>query len=241
MKYVSPTLNERSYNCPRCGTLCPQNHFVIWKSKDDKNDTLDLSVSKEKIVTSGQFFRPPSPVSPGKPSPLEWHLVISVCTECEKYTVWENRNVIFPESNTLPTPAEDMPNDICEIYEEATGVYKHSKRASAALLRLAIEHLLINHLDVPKNSINKMIGDLVEKNDLPPYVQQGLDTLRYYGNKGIHFGEIADLDDEEKVTFLFTLINLLIEELITKPKTIEKFYDELPESFREQVTSRDKN
>ncbi|WP_179860782.1 DUF4145 domain-containing protein [Sporosarcina koreensis] len=236
LKTVMPDIRQRSYRCPRCGVLCPQDHFKIgWNSLPDseiyfKKQKHKMNPGNRVLIGGNHFIK--------EPAPLPWDLFVSVCTECEKYTIWENEKVIFPPTSEMPEPEEYMPEDVKRIYEEAAQVFQYSPRASAALLRLAIETLLIQHLGLKKDSINNMIGDLVTRGTLS-HVQQALDALRFYGNKGIHFGEIDLNDDQEKVQFLFILINMLVKELISKPIEINSIYEALPESFRQSVENRD--
>lgn len=84
-----------------------------------------------------------------------------------------------------------------------------------------------------------MIGELVQK-DIPEHIQQGLDAIRVYGNEGIHPGEIDLTDDESIVLFLFDLINIMVEELITKKKKIKSFYETLPAGKLQGIFNRDK-
>lgn len=83
-----------------------------------------------------------------------------------------------------------------------------------------------------------MIGKLVGQ-DIPTHFQRGLDSLRYYGNNGIHTAEIDMQDDRETVVFLFKLCNMIVDELISKKKEVEDFYEILPERYRSSVEKRD--
>jgi hypothetical protein len=237
-KITYPDLDLTSYNCPRCGVKCQQRHYIIGLD----NGGLRIRPSntpKEDDPFHMKFI--PKFQEIGDVVELEktdWDLTITICADCKLYTIWEHERMIFPfSSEELPNAEENMPDEIKIIYDEASMVYKHSPRAAAALLRLAIEALMINHLGVKKDNINNMIAELVKKG-IPGHIQKGLDALRYYGNKGIHLGEVDLNDDRPKVAFLFRLINELIKELITKPKEIDDFYNELPESFRENVDKR---
>jgi len=226
-KYLEPSPYARSYNCPRCGVLCPQDHIHIHRTEEEDYNSLQIEGVKFKAPQYRELA--------GR---MRWNLMISICSECRNYTIWENDKMIYPLSHEMPDAVEDMPDNVLEFYNEAAQVYQYSKRAAAALLRLAIETLMIEHLNVKKGRITDMIGEMV-KRDIPDHVQQGLDTLRYYGNKGIHLGEIDLNDNEEIVSFLFRLINTMVKELITEPKEIDSFYRELPETFRVTVEKRD--
>lgn len=85
-----------------------------------------------------------------------------------------------------------------------------------------------------------MIGILVEKG-IPDYIQQGLDTIRIYGNEGIHPGEIVLNDDQEIVIYMFELLNDMIEELISRKTKIRKAYAKIPADKIKGILNRDKN
>lgn len=233
-----PKYHSDAFHCPRCSVLVPHRWFTIKKRYpyEDTIELTELSLEEAKLLGSTK-------ISFGKNKEMDssWKLDLSWCSRCKEYTVWENKRIIYPFITTLPLPHEDMFEDVKEIYTEATGVFKHSPRAAAALLRLAIETMIpyLEDYDIKKGSLNNMIGELVKKG-IPEHVQQGLDAIRVYGNEGIHPGEIALEDNDEIVMFLFELINIMVEELITKKRKIKSFYDKLPLGKLQGITNRDK-
>ena len=66
-----------------------------------------------------------------------------------------------------------------------------------------------------------------------------MDILRIIGNNAVHPGEINIEEDPEKVLKLFELLNFIAEKMITEPKEISSFYDDLPEGSKEAVEKRD--
>ena len=111
-----------------------------------------------------------------------------------------------------------------------------SPRGSAALLRLAIQHLT-KELGGKGKDINVDIAALVS-NGLPERVQKALDIVRVTGNQAVPPGQI-DTDDPKVVGELFVLINLIAEYMITMPNKISTIYSQLPESAREAIEKRD--
>lgn len=87
-------------------------------------------------------------------------------------------------------------------------------------------------------NINDDIGALVKKG-LNPTIQKSLDALRITGNNAVHPGELDLKEDIARVIKLFNLLNFIAEKMITEPKEIGAFYDELPEGAKEAVQKRD--
>ncbi|MCM3152244.1 DUF4145 domain-containing protein [Priestia megaterium] len=231
-----PVYEETDFNCPRCGVLTEHEWFPIHSIHDkNKKVTLSLNSNMGKAVT----YAPLGSID--FTAKRDWHLTLSICQYCEQYTIWENRNIIYPFETELPSAHEDMPNAVKDIYLEAQQVFKHSPRAAAALLRLAIEILipLLEDYQIKKAKINTMIGDLVKKG-IPDHIQQGLDAIRIYGNEGIHPGDIRLNENTETVMYMFELTNEMVEELITRKKKIRKFYSQIPANKTEGIANRDK-
>jgi hypothetical protein len=147
--------------------------------------------------------------------------------------------VLYPtETDPPPPPAKDMPENIANTYNEARAVLPHSPKASAALLRLAIQQLC-QHLGKPGENLNHDIGALV-RDGLSPSVQQALDSVRVIGNNAVHPGSI-DFDDNPKlVETLFKLVNFIVEEMITRPREIKEIYDSLPQDKLDGIETRDR-
>src|SRR5437016_14525299 len=66
---------------------------------------------------------------------------LSQCSHCKYWAVWNGPNMVFPSATTAPLPSADMPPDVAQDFSEARATFPHSARASAALLRLAVQKL----------------------------------------------------------------------------------------------------
>ena len=165
-------------------------------------------------------------------------MTIHRCQCCGRKIIWIDKDYIYPDI-IAEEPNTDMPDPVKQLYNEAGFIYNKSPRAACALLRLAIDRLC-NELGENDRDINKNIGALVKKG-LPQSVQQALDVVRVVGNKAVHPGQIAfDVDDVGTATMLMSLLNIIVERMITEPNEINALYQGLPESVKESIAKRDK-
>ncbi len=163
---------------------------------------------------------------------------IVYCSHCEKYSVWNDGKMIFPDASGTEQPNEDLGEDIVLDYNEAASILQKSPRGSAALLRLAVQKLCIQ-LGEKGKDLNTDIGNLVKKG-LSSTVQQALDSLRVIGNESVHPGQIDLRDDPETAKALFKLINKIADIMITDPRQTEEIFDKIPKSKKKAIKERDK-
>ena len=97
---------------------------------------------------------------------------------------------------------------------------------------------LCRELGQPGKNINDDIKALVA-DGLDPLVQQAADSIRVVGNKAVHPGEIDLLEDPATAEKLFGILNLITERMISFPKHVKDFYEELPEKERKKIEKRD--
>lgn len=166
----------------------------------------------------------------------EYHL--SLCSSCWLPALWRMEQIVYPGDKPPFEPHPEMPADVVLDYEEARSVFAASPRSSAALLRLALQKLVL-HLGLAGRNLNEDIGQLVARG-LPMEVQQSLDIVRVIGNNQVHPGVLDIRDNVEAATTLFELLNFIVEDRIARPRKIQSLYDKLPEGAKNQITDRDK-
>jgi hypothetical protein len=219
-KYFPPVYAEGQFHCPHCNVFAKQHWANISADANNRNNY------NKNIAPLSQF-------SEG----LDSSWVISKCEHCEKKIIWLDGNIIYPKKIIVSLPNKDLDKEIQDDYLEAANIFSDSPRASAALLRLALQKLC-RQLGEKGKDINDDIGELVKKG-LNPLVQKSLDSLRITGNNAVHPGEINLEEEPERVLKLFELLNFITEKMITEPKEIGNFYDDLPENSKEAIKKRD--
>lgn len=146
--------------------------------------------------------------------------------------------MLVPGEAPVPPPHLDMPGECIAEYSEARSIVALSPRAACALVRLSLQKLMTVLGEKGKN-INDDIGALVAKG-LPILVQQALDFCRVVGNNAVHPGEIEINDTPEIAHHLFTMMNFIVEDRISRPKQIQALYSSLPEGARNSIDIRDR-
>jgi len=205
--YKMPRYRETAFHCPFCNVYSHQ----IWFN------TFYFSVDS------------------GNKGPIDL-LEICRCNHCDKISIWYEGKMIYPDYLKIEPPNPDLNEDIKKDYEEAASIVQKSPRGAAALLRLAIQKLMIQ-LGERGEDLNTDIGNLVKKG-LPVKVQQSLDALRVIGNEAVHPGELDLRDDQITVEQLFKLVNFIVEKMITEQKEIEEIYNKIPDSKKQQIEKR---
>ena len=170
---------------------------------------------------------------------------ICTCQHCRLDTVWKvneknTRDVVMAYPNQVNAPAihQDLP-EVCRAdFEEARVISGASPRGAAALLRLCLQKLL-GCIGGKGEHIDTDIKTLVAAG-LDPHIQQALDVIRVTGNNAVHPLDMDPEDVVENVPVLFEMINLIVDERISRQKNINERFARLPEKARLAIEKRDK-
>jgi hypothetical protein len=238
---VPPALGLPAYSCPHCHAFAQQEWSWIHRHRIAVSDAkIDLMTLAHQVRFAALPDREKGRLSSNVvPSVTQERLTtwfLGSCSACGTGTVWLGGRLLFPSNSPAPQPGADMPAAASQDYEEAAKVVGHSPRAAAALLRLCTEKLL-GHLLQREGRIDSMIADFVALG-VPMQVQQAMDVLRVTGNEAVHPGTMDAVDDLDTALALFGLVNLIVDDLITRPKHVSQMYGALPRGKREAIEAR---
>ncbi len=217
-QYFHPEYAAGQFHCPHCGVYAKQ----FWAHIHAQRIWVNTFV--------GSF-------ASSFDENLDENWNISKCEHCKKKVFWYEEKMIYPKIIIVENPNSDLSDEIREDYLEAANILNDSPRSAAAILRLALQKLCVQ-LGEKGENINDDIGALVKKG-LNPTIQKSLDALRITGNNAVHPGELDLKEDMPRVIKLFSLLNFIAEKMITEPKEIGAFYEDLPEGARQAVQKRD--
>ena len=207
-EYVAPSLNAEAFNCPHCEVYARQ----YW-------NTLHYTDDQGMIIGTVK------------------ELSFNFCEHCSAYSLWLGEKMLYPVSSIAPLPAEDMPENVKGDYLEARSIVNSSPRAATALLRLALQKLMISLKETGKN-LDADIGNLVKKG-LPVRIQEALGWMRVIGNNAVQPGEIDLKDHKETALSLFNLLNIIVNVMITQPKEVNLMIEKMPKGAKGAMEKSD--
>lgn len=254
-KPVEPSVKLDAFNCPHCEAYAAQDWHLV--ATDSRNQLIEIASYvtinniRNSTVISGHLKpgqmafqeqlmlgKPIMKRHTDFPAAMELHNVfVSRCHRCWQVAIWIYDKLIYPSKQAAVAPNADLSPEIQDDFNEARQIVHLSPRGAAALLRLALQKLCVQ-LGESGKDINKDIASLVSKG-LDPMLQKALDSVRVIGNESVHPGELDLRDDKETALLLFDLINLIAEQMITRPKAVQDVYDRIPQAKRDGIDARD--
>lgn len=228
-EYYPPTHAASEFHCPHCGVYAHQLWSHIKGTGDIYTtyyDIVDRYEYKSNLFNTAPFIER-----------ADEEYTASCCGRCNELSFWKDKQILYPKTELVDDPNADMSDEVKMLYTEARSVVNDSPRAAAALIRLALQ-VLCKDLGEKGKNINDDIKSLVAKG-LDPRVQKAMDALRVVGNNGAHPGEINLNENREKVIKMFDLINFIAQKMITEPKELDTFFEELPDDAKKAIAKRD--
>ena len=169
------------------------------------------------------------------------------CPECGKGSMYAVRHhrfgagddsitLVYPRSGRMPLGPE-VPAVHAENYREASWVLGDSPKASAALSRRALQHLLRDVANIPASDLSREIDAVLAAHVLPTHLAGAIDAVRNIGNfaahpvKSTNTGEIVDVEAGE-AEWLLDVIEGLFDFYFVQPAVLEKKREMLNEKLK---------
>ena len=175
-----------------------------------------------------------------------WELQTFFCPACQKLVmlIKDTREaesipqLVWPKSTARPPCPAQVPKDIAEDYYEACMVIADSPKASAALSRRALQHLLSTAAGATEKDLVKQIQRVLKTGNLPSHISESIDAIRIIGNFSAHpqksqqTGEILPVELHEAEWNLDVLEDLF-DFYYVQPDLIKKKRDALNQKLAE--------
>lgn len=114
-----------------------------------------------------------------------------------------SRDLIRPKGSSRPPVPIEVPIEFSLDYTEACIVINDSPKASSALSRRCLQHLLREKSGVKKGDLASEIQQVIDSGKLPSHILDSVDAIRNIGNFAAHpmksnsTGEIVEVEPGE--------------------------------------------
>ncbi len=170
-----------------------------------------------------------------------WDLLYPKCSACARFVMrlkcWGRENnqwtvpkfeyLVLPKTVSRPMPPTEVPEEYSSGYKEAALVLSDSPKASAALSRRCLQHLLREKVGVKKSDLSKESDEVINSGKLPSYLSAAIDAIRAVGNFAAHpmkstaTGEIIAVEEGE-AEWILDVLDSLFDFYFVQPKIIEQ-------------------
>ncbi len=110
---------------------------------------------------------------------------------------------LHPRSMARESLHPSVGDEFAQDYREACNTLADSPKASAALSRRCLQHILREKAGVKKQDLAREIQEVIDSGKLPSYISESLDAIRNTGNfaahpmKSTNSGEILEVEPGE--------------------------------------------
>jgi len=140
--------------------------------------------------------------------------------------------LIRPKASSRPPSPAEVPQNIAEDYTEACLVLPDSPKASSALSRRCLQHILREAAKVKPNNLDNEIQQVIDSRTLPSYIVEAIDAIRVIGNFAAHplksqvIDEIVPVEPEE-AEWNLDVLEALFDFYYVQPTALQRKKDGL--------------
>lgn len=138
-----------------------------------------------------------------------------------------NARMVLPRSSNRPAVPPEVPAEFADDYKEACLVLADSAKASAALSRRCLQHILREKAGIKKADLADEIQQVLDAHSLPSYIAECLDAVRNTGNFAAHpiksksTGEIVPVEPGE-AEWNLDVLEMLFDFYFVQPEIVKK-------------------
>lgn len=142
------------------------------------------------------------------------------------------RYFVRPRVASRPMPPNDVPIEFSQDYVEASLVLSDSPKASAALSRRCLQHILREKAGVKHSDLAKEIDQVISSAQLPSHLVEAIDAIRNIGNFAAHpikstsTGEILPVEPGE-AEWTLDVLDGLFDFYFVQPAILKQKKDSL--------------
>lgn len=142
------------------------------------------------------------------------------------------RTTVKPISSGRPPVPNEVDISFSIDYKEACDILKLSPKASAALSRRCLQHILREKAGVKKGDLSSEIQQIIDSKTLPSYLSESIDAVRNIGNFAAHplkstsTGEIVEVEVGE-AEWLLDVLESLFDFYFVQPAVLKAKRDAL--------------
>ena len=135
--------------------------------------------------------------------------------------------VVYPKGTARSPVPVDVPDEIADDYRESCLVLSDSPKASAALSRRCLQHVLRRSAGVKPADLANEIQQVLDSGKLPSHLSESIDAVRNIGNFSAHpmkstsSGEVLPVEPHE-AEWNLDVLEALFDFYYTQPAVIAK-------------------
>jgi len=194
----------------------------------------------------------------GKDKDGAWAVIRMKCSECLRHAMFlvngeasydqhgrfqsmvkiQRSVLVHPRGSLRPPCPPEVPKDFAEDYTEACIVLPDSAKASAALSRRCLQHLLREVAKVKPSNLADEIQQVIDSGSLPSHLVEAIDAVRHIGNFAAHpiksqkTGEILPVEPGE-AEWNLDVLEALFDFYFVQPEVLKKKRQELDAKLEE--------
>ncbi len=141
------------------------------------------------------------------------------------HDVWK-RKMIYPKGTSRPPVPTAVTAEFANDYTEACLVLADSPKASAALSRRCLQHILREKASVKHDSLYKEIQEVIDSGALPSYLSESIDVVQKIGNVAAHpmkntvRREVVNVEDGE-AEWTLNILEALFDFYFVQPEKLK--------------------